>query len=95
MFTVNMNWGITAGLILIIAGTALTLWAASRPNRIQVSGDNLVIKGNYGYIVSADFILISNIPRSCMSLPFRGNIFSSTRKTLKRQPDCLRRYWIP
>ena len=73
MFAVNMNWGITAGLILIFAGTALTLWAASRPNRIQVSGDNLVIKGNYGYIVRLDEIRACELIEKMPEITFRTN----------------------
>ena len=102
MFTgSSMNWEILTGLTLFFAGTALMIYGMSRPNRIELTGDSLVIRGSYGQTVSIDEIQScemlekmpeitlrtngiglpnSNIPRSYMSLPTRGNIFSSTRK---------------
>ena len=52
----NMSAGIIIGIVMIFAGIVVMLVSISRPNRIEVNGDNLVIRGSYGQTVSIDEI---------------------------------------
>ena len=62
-----MNSGIVTGLILLFAGIALCIWSLSRPNRIEVTGDSLIIDGSYRHTVRLDEIesceLLQQMPK--------------------------------
>ena len=74
MFTgSSMNWEIITGLTLFFAGTALMIYGMSRPNRIEVSGDNLVIRGSYGQIVSIDEIQSCEMLEKMPKITIRTN----------------------
>lgn len=74
MFTGNsMNWEILTGLTLFFAGTALMIYGMSRPNRIEVNGDNLVIRGSYGQTVSIDEIQSCEMLEKMPEITLRTN----------------------
>lgn len=74
MFTGNsMNWEILTGLTLFFAGTALMIYGMSRPNRIELTGDSLVIRGSYGQTVSIDEIQSCEMLEKMPEITLRTN----------------------
>lgn len=74
MFTGNsMNWEILTGLTLFFAGTALMIYGMSRPNRIELAGDSLVIRGSYGQTVSIDEIQSCEMLEKMPEITLRTN----------------------
>ncbi len=74
MFTGNsMNWEILTGLTLFFAGTALIIYGMSRPNRIELAGDSLVIRGSYGQTVSIDEIQSCEMLEKMPEITLRTN----------------------
>lgn len=63
----TMNSGIAIGLIFLFTGIALCIWSLSRPNRIEVTGENLIIDGSYRQTVRLDEIksceLLGQMPK--------------------------------
>ena len=51
-----MNIESIVGLGLVAVGIAIALWGASRPNRIELNGESLTIKGNYSHTIAIDDI---------------------------------------
>ena len=47
-----MNIESIVGLGLVAVGIAIALWGASRPNRIELNGESLTIKGNYSHTIA-------------------------------------------
>lgn len=47
-----MNIESIVGLGLAAVGIAIALWGASRPNRIELNGESLTIKGNYSHTIA-------------------------------------------
>ena len=66
----KMTSGIVIGTVLIFAGIALCIWSMSRPNRIEVTGEELVIDGSYSHTVRLDEIksceLLEQMPKICL-----------------------------
>lgn len=74
MFTgSSMNWEIITGLTLFFAGTALMIYGMSRPNRIELAGDSLVIRGSYGQAVSIDEIQSCEMLEKMPEITLRTN----------------------
>lgn len=74
MFTdSSMNWEILTGLTLFLAGTALMIYGMSRPNRIELAGDSLVIRGSYGQTVSIDEIQSCEMLEKMPEITLRTN----------------------
>ena len=62
-----MNSGIVIGLILVFAGIILCVWSLSRPNRIEMTEEDLIIGGSYRHTVRLNEIesceLMEQMPR--------------------------------
>ena len=63
----TVNSGIVIGLILVFSGIILCVWSLSRPNRIEMTEEDLIIGGSYRHTVRLNEIesceLMEQMPR--------------------------------